>query len=136
LSHATASLYGVVHAVIVALGCSPGLGLVHTGHVRSFVFDIADLYKAEIAVPVAFDVAARDPEDLEGETRRAMRDAMHAAGLTERCARDVRMLLTLDSTTDDSTCEEDGDVVMLWDGGQRRVAAGRSYVDPEGVEDW
>lgn len=46
LSAAHSSLYGVVHAVIVALGCAPGLGFVHTGHYRSFVYDIADLYKA------------------------------------------------------------------------------------------
>ncbi len=29
-----------MHAVIVALGCAPGLGFVHTGHERSFVFDL------------------------------------------------------------------------------------------------
>ena len=60
LSAANTSLYGVVHAVIVALGCAPGLGFVHTGHVLSFVFDIADLYKADIAIPIAFDIAAAD----------------------------------------------------------------------------
>jgi CRISPR-associated protein Cas1 len=58
LSAAHACLYGVAHSVIVALGCSPGLGFVHTGHERSFVYDIADLYKAEITIPIAFQVAA------------------------------------------------------------------------------
>lgn len=54
LSAAHFCLYGVAHAVIVALGCSPGLGFVHTGHERSFVYDVADLYKAELSIPVAF----------------------------------------------------------------------------------
>ncbi len=54
LSAATTCLYGLVHAVVVALGCSPALGLVHTGHDRSFVYDVADLYKMDLAVPVAF----------------------------------------------------------------------------------
>ena len=40
LSAANTSLYGVVHAVIVALGCAPGLGFVHTGLIRSFVYDM------------------------------------------------------------------------------------------------
>lgn len=44
LSAATTCLYGITHSVIVALGCSPGLGFVHTGHERSFVYDLADLY--------------------------------------------------------------------------------------------
>lgn len=74
LSAANTSLYGVAHAVIVALGCAPGLGFVHTGHVLSFVFDIADLYKADLAIPVAFDVAAADVDDIPGEARRTVRD--------------------------------------------------------------
>ena len=43
LSAAHACLYGLAQAVILALGCSPGLGFVHIGHERSFVYDIADL---------------------------------------------------------------------------------------------
>lgn len=39
-------LYGLAHAVIFALGCSAGLGFLHVGHENSFVYDIADLYKA------------------------------------------------------------------------------------------
>ncbi len=54
LSAATTGLYGVVHSVITAMGCSTGLGFVHTGHERAFVYDMADLFKMEIAVPVAF----------------------------------------------------------------------------------
>ena len=51
LSAAHACLYGVAHSVIVAMGCSPGLGFVHTGHERSFVYDIADLYKGKLRFP-------------------------------------------------------------------------------------
>ena len=43
LSAAHTCLYGIAHSVIVALGCSPGLGFVHVGHERSFVYDLADL---------------------------------------------------------------------------------------------
>jgi CRISPR-associated protein Cas1 len=52
-----------VHAVIVALGLAPGLGFVHAGHALSFVFDIADLYKAEISIPIAFDIAAESEDN-------------------------------------------------------------------------
>ena len=56
-------------AVIVALGCAPGLGFVHVGHECSFVYDIADLYKAEVTIPIAFEVAAQAPEDLPAVVR-------------------------------------------------------------------
>ncbi len=58
LSAGHACLYGLAHAVIVAMGCSAGLGFVHIGHENSFVYDIADLYKAETTIPIAFEIAA------------------------------------------------------------------------------
>ncbi|RHW25828.1 type I-E CRISPR-associated endonuclease Cas1 [Nocardioides immobilis] len=123
LSAATTCLYGITHAVIVALGCSPGLGFVHTGHTRSFVYDIADLYKAEIAIPVAFDIAASDSEDIPRDTRRAVRDAVRGGHLLTRCARDVRQLLLPPEEVED----QDWNVVSLWDGGNRTVAGGTLY---------
>ena len=126
LSAATACLYGVVHAVVVALGCSPALGFVHTGHDRSFVYDVADLYKVEIAVPAAFRVVASESVDIGADVRRAMRDAMYDAHLMERCTRDVHRLL-------DSRGESDTDylvdIVELWDWRGNR-ASGQNYEEP------
>ena len=58
LSAANACLYGVCHAAIVSAGYSAALGFVHTGKMLSFVYDVADLYKTETTVPVAFRLAA------------------------------------------------------------------------------
>lgn len=129
LSAAHTGLYGVVHAVIVALGCSPGLGFVHTGHVRSVVYDIADLYKAEITIPLAFDIAARQVTDVGGETRRGLRDVLYGGAFLQRCVADIQQLLLPD---EDPLAIEDGlgdDVVQLWDGSRKTVASGMSYGD-------
>ncbi|UCN14951.1 type I-E CRISPR-associated endonuclease Cas1e [Cellulomonas iranensis] len=131
LSAATTSMYGVVHAVVVALGCSPGLGFVHTGHVRSFVFDVADLYKAEYAIPCAFEIAAAGYADVAAETRRAMRDRFRDGRILERCSRDIHHLLL---PADEPEADDLGpDVVRLWDGGSRTVAGGTSW---DGEVDW
>lgn len=124
LSAATTCLYGVVHAVVVALGLSPGLGFVHTGHDRSFVYDVADLYKTELAVPVAFGVAARAVEDVPGETRRAMRDAIHTGKLLTRCVRDIHRILGADGDSDD---DYGWDIVELWDDRVGSVRGGQSW---------
>jgi len=126
LSAANAALYGIVHSVVVALGCSAALGFIHTGNYRSFVYDIADLYKAKLSIPVAFDVAAEVHNDLGGETRRRMRDRLHDGKLLERCAHDVQLLLLGDSAyqPDDYF---DFDVISLWDEGTKRVPGGTSY---------
>lgn len=74
LSAATACLYGICEAAILAAGYAPAIGFLHTGKPRSFVFDIADLFKFDTVVPVAFQVASKPVADLEGEVRRRCRD--------------------------------------------------------------
>ncbi|WP_329065604.1 type I-E CRISPR-associated endonuclease Cas1e [Amycolatopsis sp. NBC_01480] len=131
LSAANAALYGVVHSVIVALGCSPALGFVHTGHHRSFVYDIADLYKAVITIPAAFDIAAGSSLDVAGETRRQMRDALHGGKLLQRCAHDIQLLLLGEDSDDTNTFEyfEIDAIASLWDERQEPVSGGVSYGD-------
>jgi CRISPR-associated protein Cas1 len=92
LSAANTCLYGICHAVILALGCSPALGFIHVGHERSFVFDVADLYKAEISIPVAFQVTAKHPDDIGSAVRHAMRDKLYDLSIMKRVAADIRML--------------------------------------------
>jgi CRISPR-associated protein Cas1 len=130
LSAANTALYGVVHAVIVSLGCAPGLGFVHTGNERSFVYDIADLYKAEVTIPVAFDVIASDPDDIPAVTRRAIRDRMYGSSFLGRCVDDIRRLLLPDDTDVDPRGDSwDDDVARLWDESGQDVASGVNYED-------
>lgn len=109
LSAGHACLYGLSHAVIAALGCSPGLGFVHVGHECSFVYDIADLYKAETTIPVAFEIAAQDVEDIGSAVRRRMREEMMKQHLLERMTHDIQALLH----AEDEAIE--ADLVRLWD---------------------
>lgn len=122
LSAAHACLYGVAHAVIVALGCSPGLGFVHVGHERSFVYDIADLYKAEISIPVAFETAAKNPDVIGTATRYAMRDALYDMSLLDRMVSDIKALLGIEEGD-----AEGANRVALWDEKVGEVPAGRQY---------
>ncbi|MHB8249238.1 MAG: type I-E CRISPR-associated endonuclease Cas1e [Acidithiobacillus sp.] len=59
LSAATACLYGVTEAAVLAAGYAPAVGFIHTGKPLSFVYDVADVFKFETVVPVAFRVAAK-----------------------------------------------------------------------------
>ena len=122
-------LYGIAHSVIVALGCSPGLGFVHTGHERSFVYDIADLYKAEFVIPIAFKIAAQEPDDIGGETRRTLRNAIAENHLLERITIDIRYLL-LDKADIEISYD---DIVNLWDEKKGFVKNGISYGKNEEV---
>lgn len=125
LSAAHTCLYGLAHSVIVALGCSPGLGFVHTGHERSFVYDIADLYKAELTIPIAFQVAVEQPEDIGGTTRRRVRDAIADGHVLETAVRDIRALLLSKETAEAEPLEVN--MLHLWDDRKGTVANAVSY---------
>lgn len=74
LSAATACLYGVTEAAVLAAGYAPAIGFLHTGKPLSFVYDIADLHKFETVVPIAFEVASRDPSNPDRMVRQRCRD--------------------------------------------------------------
>jgi len=84
LSSATACLYGVTEAAVLAAGYAPAIGFIHTGKPLSFVYDIADVYKFETVVPLAFRIAARSPVNAEQQVRLACRDSFRETRLLER----------------------------------------------------
>ncbi|MCA1770769.1 MAG: type I-E CRISPR-associated endonuclease Cas1e [Halomonas sp.] len=84
LSAATACLYGITEAAILAAGYAPAIGFLHTGKPQSFVYDIADIVKFETVVPAAFRVAKMNPVAPERDVRIACRDAFKQAKLLQR----------------------------------------------------
>lgn len=124
LSAANVALYGLVYSVIVALGISPGLGFVHTGHDLSFVYDIADLYKADITIPIAFEIASKysEVDDIGRVTRLRVRDEFVDGKLMSRIVRDLQYLLEVE--------EKDivyAETLNLWDERDEHVKYGISY---------
>lgn len=95
LSAANACLYGLCHAAIVATGFSPALGFVHVGKQLSYVYDIADLYKADITIPAAFRAVQNGVSNLETYVRKACRDQFHQEKLLERIVPDLQRVVGL-----------------------------------------
>jgi CRISPR-associated protein Cas1 len=127
LSAANTALYGVVHSVIVALGCSPGLGFVHARNERSFVYDIADLYKVDITIPLAFDLVAQQSADVSVAARRGIRDRMKDGKFMQRCVHDVRHLLLSPDDEPIEDIEVEDITTKLWSGASGFVASGTNY---------
>ena len=81
LSAATACLYGVIEAAILAAGYAPAIGFLHSGKPLSFVYDVADIVKFETVVPVAFRIAVKKPVRPETEVRIACRNIFRSSKL-------------------------------------------------------
>lgn len=84
ISAATSCLYGITEAAILAAGYAPAVGFLHTGKPLSFVYDIADLFKFDTVVPIAFKIAARSPNNPDRKVRLACRDIFRERRLLKR----------------------------------------------------
>ncbi len=89
LSAATACLHGLSEAAILAAGYAPAIGFLHYGKPRSFVYDIADLFKLSTVVPEAFRIAGLAQKgrlDMAPEraVRLACRDQFRRTGLLKK----------------------------------------------------
>lgn len=139
LSSANSCLYGICHAAIVSAGYSPALGFIHTGKMLSFVYDIADLYKANMTIPVAFRTVADGELGLEGRVRRMCRDMFHEQRLLPRIVSDIdRVLMVEDGTAQQPDGDFDADEALpggLWDPAGGVVPGGVNMADmPDGGE--
>ncbi|QDU60460.1 CRISPR-associated endonuclease Cas1 [Planctomycetes bacterium Pan216] len=115
LSAASSCLNGVVHAAITSIGYSPALGFVHTGKMLSFVYDVADLYKVDHIVPLAFRVVAEDGRHVERRARLACRDFFQTERLLESIPRDIDEVLHGRDDTGASPSESKGGLESLDD---------------------
>ncbi len=94
LSSATSCLYGVTEAAVLAAGYAPAIGFIHTGKPLSFVYDVADIYKFETVVPLAFKIAAKHPGNPEQQVRIACRDIFRESKLLERIIPGIEEMLS------------------------------------------
>ena len=129
LSAANACLNGLCHAAIVTLGYSPGLGFVHQGKQLSFVYDVADLYKTALTVPLAFQIVAESKDKAETRVRHACRTLFHKEKLLGRIVSDIDTLLNLTKAPVNSQLDLDID----FDADPALPAALWSPTDPSGV---
>lgn len=100
LSAANAALYGVTEAAVLAAGYAPAIGFIHSGKPLSFVYDIADLFKFETVVPVAFKIAASSPREPERAVRLACRESFRETRILEKIIPTIDEVLAVEDNED------------------------------------
>lgn len=106
LSAANALLNGICHAAIVSGGYSTALGFIHTGRQLSFVYDIADLYKAEFTIPAAFQATSHATQGIEKTVRELCREGFKEGKLLQRILPDIDALLEIDQSSEEAMGED------------------------------
>jgi CRISPR-associated protein Cas1 len=133
LSVANSCLYGLCHAAVLAAGYDPPIGFVHTGTMLAFVYDVADLYKTETSIPVAFQIVAEGTADLERNVRIRMRDMFFDTQLLKRIVPDLHRVLEVPPSLLEESDEASGDhaELALWDPEHDNVPGGTLYLPPD-----
>ena len=73
INHAATFVEAAADVAVAAVGALPPLGFIHEDSSNAFTLDIADMWRVEVTLPLAFSVAARVAKDptlsLEREIR-------------------------------------------------------------------
>ncbi len=122
LSIANGCLYAVCQSALNSVGYSTALGFIHTGKPLSFVYDIADMYKAETSIPAAFAAVADTYFDLDEIVRRKCREKFFQARLMQRIVNDIDQVLLYNGVDEltEPTC-------FLWDDLVEQVEGGKDW---------
>jgi len=94
LSSATSCLYGITEAAVLAAGYAPAVGFIHTGKPLSFVYDIADLFKFDPVVPLAFKVASRRPSSPDKVVRHECRELFRSTKILKKLIPSIEEVLS------------------------------------------
>ena len=96
ITSCNSALYALVSSILQSLGLSPRIGFVHSGSPLPFVYDIADLYKAELVFDLAFSLT----EEMAGIYNRNLalerfRKRVIDCDFMTKCPEDILTLLGL-----------------------------------------
>lgn len=132
LSAANSCLYGVCQAAIVSAGFSPALGFIHVGKMSSFTYDVADLYKTKVTIPIAFKAVAEDEVNIERSVRICCRDAFLEFRLLDRMIPDIEAALFIGEDIESTRGQKEYDEAVyvpgdLWDSPSSNIEGGVNY---------
>ncbi|NMB01168.1 MAG: type I-E CRISPR-associated endonuclease Cas1 [Firmicutes bacterium] len=106
INHAATFVEAAADIAVAAVGALPPLGFIHEDSSNAFTLDIADLWRAEITLPLAFSVAGRAggiPESmLEREIRYEAARWFKKHQLIPKMINRIKELLEIDDSGSDT----------------------------------
>jgi len=100
INHAAAAVYAAADVAVAITGAIPQLGFIHEDSGRAFSLDIADLFREEVALPVAFgavrEVVGQPELDLERTVRQLMGREIRKQRVVPRMIERIKDLIDAD----------------------------------------
>lgn len=109
INHAATFVECAADVAVAAVGALPPLGFIHEDSSNAFTLDIADIYRAEITIPLAFKIARKALDDpkvvLERALRREAAAEFRRTKLISRMIDRIKELLNVDDGSGDTQCK-------------------------------
>jgi len=100
INHAATFVECAADVAVAAVGALPPLGFIHEDSSNAFTLDIADLYRAEVTIPLAFKVARKALDDpaliIERTLRREAAMEFRRTKLISNMIERIKELLNVD----------------------------------------
>lgn len=94
LTSMNTALYGILSSAVHAMGYSPHIGFIHSGSPLPFVYDLADLYKEELSIDLAFSLTLSMAGSYnKHKVSSAFRKKVIEMGLLAKVGADIEELL-------------------------------------------
>ena len=89
-------LYAVITAVVISLGFSTALSFIHNGKMLSFVYDLADLYKESLVLPLTFEYCSKttDTDDSLRELKKLLNCQFLTVRFLQSVVSDIKFIFT------------------------------------------
>ncbi len=99
VNHAATAVYAAARVAVAVTGTIPQLGFIHETSGHAFALDIADLYRATITLPAAFEAVqtCRNNDDIETRTRTLTGTKLHKEDVIATMIDRIKELLDDDS---------------------------------------
>lgn len=95
LTSTNAALYGIITSIVHSLGFSPHIGFIHSGSPLPFVYDLADLYKDEVSIDLAFALTLEMAGNYNKHTvAHRFRERVLQINLLSKASKDIQYILT------------------------------------------
>lgn len=106
LNHAATFVEAAADIAVAAVGALPPLGFIHEESSNAFTLDIADLYRVDLTIPLAFGTVRAlndgDAENLEREVRRRAARLFRQEKLIPRMIDRIKELFDVDDRGGDA----------------------------------
>lgn len=106
INHASTAVYAAAGIAVAMVGALPQLGFIHESSGRSFSLDIADLYRGEITLPVAFKSTRKltnNPDrGIETITRKMAGNVLREESVISDMIDKIKEVLNVDDDSDNS----------------------------------